>query len=152
MTVDKTYPISDELWTELAGHLKTSGCLLAPALRYMEQGLTPEDYAAAIDANLEYERWKYSMIRDMQRGRVYAGTSEGAHLVAINYRYVLDQPLSPELRHYVSQIIGELHRAFPEVLVTPARILGPQGHWRSNVKPDPPLCPECWQHHVGECL
>lgn len=152
MTVDKNYPISDQLWTELAGHLKATGCPLASAVRHMEQGLAPEDYAARIDANLDYERWKYSMVREMQRGRVYAGSTESAHLVAINYRYVLGEPLSPELRHYVSEIVGDLHREFPEVLVTAAQTRGPQGHWRSNVKPDPPLCPTCWQHHVGECL
>ena len=110
--------------------------------------------------NLQYRResrYKSGLaalayIRTIEKNDGRETASNQAH----HYRYVLDDDLTPETRHYVETVIAKFRTVNPDIPMKAANAQGAQASYEREARFEPELCtnPDCewaWTRHGGEC-
>lgn len=161
--LDECLPPAPAVWAELAQHEMAGDQLFGQAVRFLEEGGTDsKTLASRLNVKNDYASWLLTHARKMKQGTIRVVVSEHhdgretANLQAHHYRYVLDDDLTPETRHYVETVIAKFQTINPDIPMKAAKPQGAQGSYQRHVSKEPPACsnPDCewaWTPHGGEC-
>ncbi|KUI16936.1 hypothetical protein AU193_22390 [Mycobacterium sp. GA-1285] len=137
--LDEVFPPTPEAWTELARHEMVGDHQFGKAVRFMEEGGTDARLLAErLGIKVDYANWLLTHARKMKRGTIRVVVSEKnnggetASMQAHHYRYVLDDDLSPETRHYVETVIRKFRTVNPHIPMKAAKAQGAQGVLRAR--------------------
>ena len=163
--LDEVFPPTPEVWAELAQYLTAGDHQLGKAVRFLEEeegGTDPKLLAERLGVKGDYAAWLLTHARKMKGGIIRVVVSEKndgretASIQAHHYRYVLDDDLTPETRHYVETVIAKFRTVNPDIPMKAANAQGARDSHEQEIKSEPAQCtnPNCewaWTHHGGEC-
>jgi hypothetical protein len=161
--LDEVFPPTPQVWAELAQHEMAGDHQFGRAVRFLEEGGTERNpLAERLGIKIDYADWLLNHAWKMKRGTirvVVSGKNDGRETAsnqAHHYRYVLDDDLTPETRHYVETVIAKFRTVNPDIPVKAAKAQGARdSHEREN-RSEPALCTDsdcewAWTHHGGDC-
>jgi hypothetical protein len=129
--LDEVFPPTPEVWAELARHEMAGDHQFGKAVRFVEEGGTDRNLLAErLGIKVDYADWLLNHARKMKRGTIRVVVSEKndgretASNQAHHYRYVLDDDLTPETRHYVQTVIAKFRTVNPDIPITAANAQG----------------------------
>jgi hypothetical protein len=161
--LDEVFPPTPQVWAELARHEMAGDHQFGKAVRFLEEGGTDRKrFAERLDIKGDYAAWLLTHARKMKHGTIRVVVSakndgrETASIQAHHYRYVLDDDLTPETRHYVEAVIAKFRTVNPDIPMKAANAQGAQDSRKRAIRFEPARCtnPGCewaWTHHGGEC-
>jgi hypothetical protein len=161
--LDEVFPPTPDVWAELARHEMAGDHQFGRAVAFLEEGGTDRNLLAErLGVKVDYADWLLSHARKMKSGTIRVVVNEKhdgretASNQAHHYRYVLDDNLSPETRHYVETVIAKFRTINPDIPMRAANALGARDSYEREVRSEPDLCTdaECewaWTRHGGEC-
>lgn len=161
--LDEECPPTPEVWAELARYLVAGDHQLGKAVKFLEEGGTDSNLlAVSLGIKVDYASWLLTHARKIKSGTIRVVVTEkndGRETAAIqahHYRYVLDDNLTPETRHYVESMIAKFRSINPDIPMTAAKAQGSKDSYELASKPEPCLCknPDCewaWTAHGGQC-
>lgn len=161
--LDEVFPPTPGVWAELAQHEMAGDHQFGKAVGFLEEGGTDGKLLAErLGIKVAYADWLLTHARKMKGGVIRVVVSEKndgretASIQAHHYRYVLDNDLTPETRHYVHTVIAKFRTINPDIPLKAANAQGAQDSHERELKFEPTLCtnPDCewaWTHHGGEC-
>jgi hypothetical protein len=161
--LDEVFPPTPEVWAELAQHEMAGDHLFGKAVGFLEEGGTDRKLLAERwGIKVAYADWLLTHARKMKGGIIRVVVSEKndgretASIQAHHYRYVLDDDLTPETRHYVETVIAKFQTVNPDIPMKAANAQGAQDSHKQAIRFEPARCtnPDCewaWTHHGGEC-
>jgi hypothetical protein len=161
--LDEVFPPTSEVWTELAQHEMAGDHQFGKAVRFLEDGGTDRNLLAdRLNIKADYAAWLLTHARKMKSGTIRVVVSEKndgretASIQAHHYRYVLDDALTPETRHYVEAVIAKFQTVNPDIPMTAANAQGAKDSYKQAIGIEPVTCtnPDCeWvgYQHGGQC-
>jgi hypothetical protein len=102
--------------------------------------------AERLGIKVDYAGWLLTHARKMKRGIIRVVVSEKndgletANNQAHHYRYVLDDDLTPETRHYVEVVIAKFRTVNPDIHLKAANAQGAHDSHELEVKSEPAPC------------
>jgi hypothetical protein len=155
-------PPTPEVWAELAQHEMAGDHPFGKGCPVLEGRHRPEFPRGAIGIKVDYADSLLNHARKMKRGTIRVVVSEKndgretASNQAHHYRYVLDDDLTPETRHYVETVIAKFRTVNPDIPIKAANAQGAQDSHEREIKPEPaqftnPDYEWAWTHNGGEC-
>lgn len=152
--------LTPELRTEIEQFLRSGGTGLShgEVFRGIEDGLTAEQIASAHRTGADNVQALMKSLQHLLVGTIPASRT-AARTNAMAYRDLLKRPVSPELADFATARLRRLEEINPDINQSPA----PTRSRRSAAKPAaapaarseprlPPVCPDCFEAHAGECV
>ncbi|AGB21661.1 hypothetical protein Mycsm_01242 [Mycobacterium sp. JS623] len=161
--LDEVLPPTPEVWAELAQHEMAGDHQFGRAVGFLEEGGTdPKLLAERLGIKTDYAAWLLTHARKMKHGTIRVVVSEkndGRETAAIqahHYRYVLDDDLTADIRHYVETVIAKFRTVNPDIPMKAAKAQGAKDSYERELKLEAALCtdPDCewaWTRHGGQC-
>lgn len=162
-SLDEVFPPTPEVWAELASHEMAGNHQFGKAVGFLEEGGTDRKVLAdRLGIKVDYADWLLHHARKMKNGTLRVVVTEKndgretASIQAHHYRYVLDDNLTPETRHYVETVIAKFRTVNPDIPMKAANAQGARESREQEVRFEPTRCTnsDCewaWTHHGGEC-